>query len=220
MRAAQVAGHGRSGKASSFTGSRIGRGSAFGTLAAAGLYPGNQRRVIVKARITKFRAGNLGAARAHLRYIQRDGVRPEGENLENATLAGAFLKGILAALAVFMIGQPDRSRLWELLPLPILVFWLGSMGYQCLTNWVAFGPEGMTTGETAQCFATLFVMAVPLTLQAILMLRNMARLEPNRMPCWPLCPFPELQPQLWTSSIRRTRACSYCSSTWGRQQCS
>jgi type IV secretory pathway VirD2 relaxase len=75
----QAAGHGKRNRKSSFSGTRIGRGSAFGTLAAAGLYPGGQRRVIVKARITKFKAGQLGAARAHLRYIQRDGVAPEGE---------------------------------------------------------------------------------------------------------------------------------------------
>jgi type IV secretory pathway VirD2 relaxase len=78
-RAVHTAGHVHGSRKSSFSGSRIGRGSAFGTLAAAGLYPGGQRRVIVKARITKFKAGQLGAARAHLRYIQRDGVTPEGE---------------------------------------------------------------------------------------------------------------------------------------------
>jgi type IV secretory pathway VirD2 relaxase len=78
-RAVHTAGHVHGSRKSTFSGSRIGRGSAFGTLAAAGLYPGGQRRVIVKARITKFKAGQLGAARAHLRYIQRDGVTPEGE---------------------------------------------------------------------------------------------------------------------------------------------
>ena len=78
-RAVHTAGHVHGSRKSSFSGARIGRGSAFGTLAAAGLYPGGQRRVIVKARITKFKAGQLGAARAHLRYIQRDGVTPEGE---------------------------------------------------------------------------------------------------------------------------------------------
>jgi type IV secretory pathway VirD2 relaxase len=78
-RAVHTAGHVSRSRKSSFSGSRIGRGSAFGTLAAAGLYPGGQRRVIVNARITKFKAGQLGAARAHLRYIQRDGVTPEGE---------------------------------------------------------------------------------------------------------------------------------------------
>lgn len=79
MRAAQSAGQTYATTGRRFTGTRIGRGGAFGTLAAAGLYPGNQRRVIVKARITKFKVGNLGAAQAHLRYIQRDGVTPEGE---------------------------------------------------------------------------------------------------------------------------------------------
>lgn len=78
-RAVHTAGHVNGSRKSSFSGSRIGRGSAFGTLAAAGVYPGGQRRVIVKARITKFKAGHLGAARAHLSYIQRDGVTPEGE---------------------------------------------------------------------------------------------------------------------------------------------
>lgn len=79
MRAASSAGYQFSGGNSSFTGQRIGRGNAFGTLAAAGFYPGGQRRVIVKARIAKLNMGDLGAARAHLRYIQRDGVTPEGE---------------------------------------------------------------------------------------------------------------------------------------------
>jgi type IV secretory pathway VirD2 relaxase len=79
MRAAHSAGYQSGGRTSSFTGKRMGRGNAFGTLAAAGFYPGGQRRAIVKARISKLKAGDLGAARAHLRYIQRDGVTPEGE---------------------------------------------------------------------------------------------------------------------------------------------
>lgn len=79
MNAAHAAGHVNGGSRSKFTGARMGRGSAFGTLAGAGLYAGSQRRAIVKARITKLKRGDLGAARAHLRYIQRDGVTPEGE---------------------------------------------------------------------------------------------------------------------------------------------
>ncbi len=79
MHAAHAAGHVKGTSRSKFTGARMGRGSAFGTLAGAGLYAGSQRRAIVKARITKLKRGDLGAARAHLRYIQRDGVTPEGE---------------------------------------------------------------------------------------------------------------------------------------------
>ena len=36
------------------------------------------RRVIVKARYTRIVGGDLGAARAHLKYILRDGVTREG----------------------------------------------------------------------------------------------------------------------------------------------
>ncbi len=78
MHAAQKAGHlGKSG--SSFSGSRCARGAAFGTMASAGFVAGGRRRVIVKARIAKLKSGDLGAARAHLRYLQRDGVTPEGK---------------------------------------------------------------------------------------------------------------------------------------------
>ncbi|MFN0190557.1 MAG: DUF3363 domain-containing protein [Aestuariivirga sp.] len=79
MRAAQAAGHMGGTGNGRFNGAHIGRGSAFGTLAGAGLYAGGQRRVVVKARISKLKRGDLGAARAHLRYIQRDGVTPDGE---------------------------------------------------------------------------------------------------------------------------------------------
>jgi type IV secretory pathway VirD2 relaxase len=64
---------------SSFTGKYIGRGSAMGALAAAGFFPKGQRRVLVKVRIAKLRAGDVSAPRAHLRYIQRDGVTRDGE---------------------------------------------------------------------------------------------------------------------------------------------
>ena len=55
------------------------RGMGAGVRAAAGLFEPGTRRVIVKARYTRIVAGELGAARAHLRYIQRDGVTREGE---------------------------------------------------------------------------------------------------------------------------------------------
>lgn len=78
MHAAHMAGHlAKSG--SRFSGSRCARGSAFGTLASAGFVAGGRRRVVVKARVAKLKSGDLGAARAHLRYIQRDGVTPEGK---------------------------------------------------------------------------------------------------------------------------------------------
>jgi type IV secretory pathway VirD2 relaxase len=58
--------------------SSLKRGMGTGALAAAGLIAPGSRRVIVKARYTRQRLGDLGAAKAHLRYIQRDGVTREG----------------------------------------------------------------------------------------------------------------------------------------------
>jgi hypothetical protein len=74
---AQKAGIGTTHRTSSFTGSRIGRGYAQGTVSASRRSPG-QRRVVIKARIVRIKAGNAGAVRAHLRYVQRDGVTREG----------------------------------------------------------------------------------------------------------------------------------------------
>ena len=54
------------------------RGMGTGALAAAGLIAPGSRRVIVKARYTRQRPGDLGAAKAHLRYIRRDGITRDG----------------------------------------------------------------------------------------------------------------------------------------------
>jgi len=63
-----------------FDGSRIGRGAGIGRLLSSrdrlsGLRP---RRAIVKTRLVRLAGRALGAARAHLRYIQRDGVTRQG----------------------------------------------------------------------------------------------------------------------------------------------
>jgi type IV secretory pathway VirD2 relaxase len=63
----------------SFTGQRIGRGAAWGTLASAGFMNKGGRRAVVKVRIAKLKAGKLAAPRAHLRYLQRDGVDKSGQ---------------------------------------------------------------------------------------------------------------------------------------------
>ena len=70
-----------SGGKSIFSGSRIGRGVGAGrVLASRDRYAAfRQRRVIIKSRIVKLAGKGMGGAKAHLRYIQRDGVTREGE---------------------------------------------------------------------------------------------------------------------------------------------
>jgi type IV secretory pathway VirD2 relaxase len=71
---------GTKGVRSTFTGQRIGRGTGAGrVLSTRGRSSAlRTRRVILKARIVKLAGKGVAAARAHLRYIQRDGVPREG----------------------------------------------------------------------------------------------------------------------------------------------
>ena len=68
-------GRGRSG----FTGSRIGRGAGVGRvlLARDRFAAFRQRRVVVKARTVRL-GKSLDAAKAHLRYVERDGTTRDG----------------------------------------------------------------------------------------------------------------------------------------------
>lgn len=84
LRAANLARGGArdtSRRKSGFHGNRIGRGAGVGrVLASRDRYAAfRQRRVIVKSRIVKLAGNGVKAARAHMRYIQRDGVTREGE---------------------------------------------------------------------------------------------------------------------------------------------
>ena len=57
-----------------------------------------QRRAVIKSRIVKLAGKGLEAAKAHLRYIQRDGVTPEGDpgRLYDASLDHADGKAFLS----------------------------------------------------------------------------------------------------------------------------
>jgi len=70
----------RGGRASGFTGARIGRGSSIGTvLASRRRSDPLARRVIVKASIVRLGQKGLARASAHMRYLQRDGTTRSGE---------------------------------------------------------------------------------------------------------------------------------------------
>lgn len=76
--AAARAGVGRKGpRASRFDGSRIGLGASKGRVLSSRTAP--VRRVVVKTRLVRLAGKAPTVARAHLRYLQRDGVTREGE---------------------------------------------------------------------------------------------------------------------------------------------
>ena len=112
------------------------------------------------------------------------GIRPDlvqrlQEPAFAASMAASLLTGVLATIAAFLVSLPDRSRLWLLLPVPALIVWLSNVGYQCLIQWVAIGPDGMSFGEAARCFATLVLTSLPLSLAMLVMLRYAAPLNPT-----------------------------------------
>ncbi|MER9203260.1 relaxase/mobilization nuclease and DUF3363 domain-containing protein [Mesorhizobium sp. M0933] len=84
IRAAINRAGGGSGRRGRFIGSRAGRGgAAAAVLRARDRHAAfRQRRAVVKARIVKLAGKGVDGARAHLRYLQRDGVTREGEHGE------------------------------------------------------------------------------------------------------------------------------------------
>lgn len=79
LAAAARAGFPRRAGGRRFTGSRIGRGGVAARMLGGGHAGARSRRAIVKTRLVRLGGKGLAAARAHLRYIQRDGVTREGE---------------------------------------------------------------------------------------------------------------------------------------------
>ncbi|MDX8522060.1 relaxase/mobilization nuclease RlxS [Mesorhizobium dulcispinae] len=84
LRAAVNRAGGKSRRGSHFIGSRVGRGGAAAALLKSrDRYAAfRQRRVVVKARVVKLAGKGADGARAHLRYLQRDGVTRQGEPSE------------------------------------------------------------------------------------------------------------------------------------------
>lgn len=112
------------------------------------------------------------------------GVRPDiaarlNEPVFVAHLAGALSTGVLAVVAALMVSLPDRSRRWLLLPVPGLVLWLSTIGYQCLTGWVVLRPDLVGLDPVARCIATIVLTSLPLWFALLLMLRRAAPLRPT-----------------------------------------
>jgi len=93
-------------------------------------------------------------------------------------VAGIFLTGIAAIVAAFHLSLPDRSSGWALLPLPPLALWIGSSGYSCWRQWIQYGPEGWSLGESADCFRMILGVSIPLAAALLLALAKAKPLNP------------------------------------------
>jgi hypothetical protein len=112
------------------------------------------------------------------------GLRPQFfERIHDAMFAtnmvSSLLTGILATVAAFFASLPDRSRWWLLLPVPPLVLWLSTIGYQCFAGWIPVPPGAITVEAASSCIATLVLTSLPLSLAMLVMLRYTAVLQPT-----------------------------------------
>ncbi|WP_447725979.1 relaxase/mobilization nuclease RlxS [Sphingomonas koreensis] len=126
LAAARLAGSKTGVQGCRFDGSRIGRGASIGRmLSSRDRFAGfRARRAIVKTRLVRMHGKALAATRAHLRYIQRDGVTRDGEPGElydrytDATDSKAFLErcGGDRHLFRFIVSAEDGAEYPDLKP--------------------------------------------------------------------------------------------------------
>ena len=92
-------------------------------------------------------------------------------------VTGSVATMILAAIATFMLGLPDRDPRWALAPLPGLALWLGASGLGCLRAGLEiFGP--IPTHEIVDCFAFIIGFSVPLSGLMFVLRRRAYSLRP------------------------------------------
>ncbi len=125
MSAAGSGGFGKPTGRARFSGYRIGRGNDAMRYRRAGHHFGPYyRRVVIKTRIVRLKGGGIDAARAHLRYIQRDGVSKEHEpgQLYDAAHDEADGKALLERSEGdrhqfrFIVSPEDATELTDLKP--------------------------------------------------------------------------------------------------------
>lgn len=85
---------------------------------------------------------------------------------------GAALTAVLAAIAAFRVGLPDRSPAWALLPLPAAALWIGASGLGCLRAWTLPGVEPTSLDQELDCLRFIVGLSVPLSALLLVMLRR------------------------------------------------
>jgi hypothetical protein len=93
-------------------------------------------------------------------------------------LVGTLLTGIAAVIAAFELSVPDRSSAWAWLPIPPLILWLASSGYNCWRDWIEYGNGVWHLGESAACFGIIVGFSIPLGAALLIFLARAKPLAP------------------------------------------
>ena len=91
----------------------------------------------------------------------------------------AVLTAILATIAAFMLGRPDRGAGWAWLPVPTTIVWIAASGLGCLRETLLPGTVVLSLGEATDCLMLIVTFAIPLSLLMIWMLLRTASSFPS-----------------------------------------
>lgn len=125
-----------------------------------------------------------GAAAFLLLLVWFNGLRPDLKEHFAAPAAivewlAMLATGFAGAVAAFHLALPDRDARWGLLPLPSAFAWLASLGYGCLSDWIARGWDGLVIGTSPHCLKFITFASVPLIASLLIMLQHAATIRPN-----------------------------------------
>jgi hypothetical protein len=96
-------------------------------------------------------------------------MREPGEML---SFAAAVATGIAATFAAFFLAVPGYSSRWWLLPVPVAAVWFAGLGVGCYADWVRFGPDGISLGESYDCFQAIVLTSLALGVPLAILLRH------------------------------------------------
>lgn len=92
--------------------------------------------------------------------------------------AGALLAAIAAALTALALTVPGRSRLWPFLPVPPVLFWLGTLGHNFADDLREAAPPPPLIPDLQCFFLIALIGSLPVVL-LVAMLRQGAPLAPR-----------------------------------------
>lgn len=111
------------------------------------------------------------------------GLRPDlmetlKEPGEMVSLCAAAATGVAATFAAFFLAVPGYSSRWSLLPLPVAIVWVSGLGIGCYADWLRFGPEGISLGDSYDCFQAIVLTSLALGVPLAILLRHASIVRP------------------------------------------
>lgn len=149
---------------------------------AAGLQPVKPLRPVWQ-RVTGWLT-LVAAVAAGMIALRGPGIAAMGRHLSGhgvvIELLAAASTGLLATIAAFHVSVPGRSRWWAWLPVPALLFWVGSQGFGCLQQLSSMGPDALAWSDDGfECARAIALVGIPLGVAQIWFLRHAGQIRPT-----------------------------------------